>query len=229
MTHKFVVRSALMMFVVTIFVGCLSAQQVELYPNAGFFWPQRVHFGDTTARMRNEGIYGLKGGVFVTPNLQLEGSLGYINHFESRIAPTPLDQSSGIPPRTIYALLYDVNGSWNFGDRQFFGSRFSPYVTGGVGGLTTEVRHASSALIAGQYYKADSTGATVLSTGPIITVHDGAAFFSVNYGGGIKAMNLWGPVGLRADVRGRTFPNFRGRAMTWPEATGGLTFTFGER
>jgi len=51
----------------------------------------------------------------------------------------------------------------------------------------------------------------------------------VSYGGGIKATNLAGPLGFRLDLRGRTFPNFRGESLTWPEATAGLTFTFGER
>jgi hypothetical protein len=51
----------------------------------------------------------------------------------------------------------------------------------------------------------------------------------VSYGGGLKALQLWGPVGLRADVRGRTMPNFFGERLTWGEATGGLTFSWGER
>jgi len=59
-------------------------------------------------------------------------------------------------------------------------------------------------------------------------VADNSAFFSVNYGGGIKATRLWRPMDLRVDVRGRTFPNFRHNALTWPEATAGLTFTLGE-
>jgi hypothetical protein len=46
---------------------------------------------------------------------------------------------------------------------------------------------------------------------------------------GFKAMKLWGPMGARVDIRGRTFPNFRGETVTWPEATAGLVFTFGER
>ena len=44
----------------------------------------------------------------------------------------------------------------------------------------------------------------------------------------ILATKLWGPMGVRADIRGRTFPNFRGDTLTWPEVTAGLTFTFGE-
>ena len=58
---------------------------------------------------------------------------------------------------------------------------------------------------------------------------DGDTFFTVNYGGGVKAMNVWGPVGLRADVRGRTIPNFFHESPSWPEVTGGLLFSWGER
>src|SRR5207249_4223452 len=100
----------------------------------------------------------------------------------------------------------------------------------GIGGLSTEVRHATTALIAGELYRTDpATGTDVLNPTRTITVSDNTAFFSVNYGGGIKTTHLWGPAGFRADIRGRTFPNFRGQSLTWPEATAGLTFTFGER
>jgi hypothetical protein len=37
-----------------------------------------------------------------------------------------------------------------------------------------------------------------------------------------------GPVGLRANVYGRTMPNYFGRANSWAEITGGLIFTLGD-
>ena len=74
-----------------------------------------------------------------------------------------------------------------------------------------------------------ATGTPVLDTGRKVVVADNNAFFSVNYGVGIKTSRLWGPMGVRVDVRGRTFPNFpHNNALTWPEATAGLIFTFGE-
>jgi hypothetical protein len=210
------------------FVG--GHRQIELHPNAGGFWPGKTDFGDARTHMRNEGIYGLKAGAFLDPNIQLEGNFGYINHFEPRDIPIPLDTSFGVTPKTIYGLLFDLNGVWNFGQSQVFGNRVSPYVTAGVGGLTAEVRHANSALVAGSFYSTSSaTAAPVLSNGRTIVLNDGDTFLTVNYGGGVKAMNLWGPMGLRADVRGRTLPNFYGKAVHWPEVTGGLTFSWGER
>ena len=180
--------------------------------------------------MRDEGLYGLKAGVFLNDSVEVEGNFAYMNHFESRMAPTTLDQSFGIQPRTVHGLLYDLNGVWNFGSPSIWGSRLSPYVTGGIGGLSTEIPGGSNAaLIAGELYRNNASGTAVLNPTRTVVVHDNTAFLSVNYGGGIKALNMWGPVGLRMDVRGRTFPNFRGQSLTWPEATAGLTFSFGER
>jgi hypothetical protein len=207
-----------------------QSPEIELHPNAGFFWPRHIELGTTTAHMRDEGVYGLKAGVSVGDHAGIEGSFGYINHFESRLVPTRLDQSFGIQARSIFALLYDVNGVWNLSKREMFNARVTPYVTGGVGGLSTEVRDTTSALVAGELYRRDAaTGTAVLNPTRTIVVADNSAFFSVNYGAGIKATNVWGPMGFRLDVRGRTFPNFRGEALTWPEATAGLTFTLGER
>lgn len=203
--------------------------QIEIYPNAGFVWPRQVNFADSTAHLRDEGIYGLKAAASVNDYVQVEGSFGYMNHFESRLVPSTLDQSFGIQPRTVNGLLYDINGVWNFAKRPIFGSHVSPYVVGGVGGLSTEVRQADSALIAGQLYRTNAAGTATLNPTQTVVVHDNTAFFSVNYGGGVKGDKVWGPMGFRADFRGRTFPNFRGQPMTWPEATAGVTFTFGER
>jgi hypothetical protein len=83
--------------------------------------------------------------------------------------------------------------------------------------------------VGGDFYTRDpETAAVVLDTGRKVIVADNTPFFTINYGGGFKATNLKGPLGVRLDVRGRT-PNFRGDVMTWPEATAGLTFAFGER
>ena len=60
-------------------------------------------------------------------------------------------------------------------------------------------------------------------------IQDADTFFAFNYGGGIKANKLWGPLGLRADLRGRTMPNFKGYGLTWFEMTGGINIIWGER
>jgi len=174
-------------------------------------------------------MFGLKANAGITDNIEVEGNFGYVNHFESKFAPTTLDQSFGIAPHSVYGLIYDINGVYDFGKRPIFGTRVTPYVVAGIGGLSTLVRHGTTALLGGQVYTTDpATGNIALDTGRKIIVADNSAFFSVNYGGGVKATHLWGPMGVRADIRGRTFPNFRGDSLTWPELTAGLTFTFGE-
>jgi hypothetical protein len=202
MTSKFVVRLALILCVVTVFAATLSAQRAEIYPNAGFFWPDTMNNGQ---KFKSDGIYGMKGGVFLNQNVQLEGSFGYINHFELRQPASP----------TIFGVLYDVNGTYNFGERQFLNKRISPFLSVGAGGLTSEVRHGTSAIVR------NVSQTTVLN--------DGDTFFTVNYGGGVKFLNLAGPMGFRVDVRGRTMPNYFGETTTWLEPTAGLTFSWGER
>jgi len=60
-------------------------------------------------------------------------------------------------------------------------------------------------------------------------MESGDTFFTVNYGGGVKFLNVAGPMGFRVDIKGRTMPNFFGETTTWFEPTAGLTFSWGER
>jgi hypothetical protein len=202
----------------------------ELYVNAGAIWPTRIDtFSDN--KIKSQGIYGLKGGMYLGDNAELEGSFGYLNHFEPSRRPNPLDFNTvgTIGQPSILAFMYDVNFLWNFGASSAFGAHVSPYVVMGVGGLTAEVRHGESAFLDGGGLVPTRSGVLVPNPVPTRVISDGDTFFTVNYGGGIKAMNLWGPVGLRADFRGRTIPNFYHSSTTWPEVTGGLLFSFGER
>jgi hypothetical protein len=200
--------------------------QLEINPYGGFFWPG--HGGDL--HLRDEGMYGLRALASVTDNLQVEGNFGYINHVEGRFMPTLLDQSFGITPQTVHGLIYDINGVYNFGYHPLFGSGVSPYVVGGIGGLSTLIQNSTSALIGGQLYATDpATGAVTFAPHRTVLVADNSAFLSFDYGVGLKATKIWGPMGARVDIRGRTFPNFRGQTITWPEATAGLLFTFGEK
>src|SRR5262249_32676886 len=82
--------------------------------------------------------------------------------------------------------------------RQFLNARVSPYLVVGAGGLTADIRDASAAFVNG--------GGTATAPGRVLHDHD--TFFTVNYGGGVKVMNVLGPIGFRADVLGRTIPNF---------------------
>jgi len=220
------VRSALILCVLTVCAATLSAQRAEIYPNAGYFWPDTMNNGQ---RLKSDGIYGMKGGVFMGQNAQLEGSFGYVNHFEMRQPPNTFNPGFGIVQPTVFGLLYDVNGTYNFGERQFLNKRISPFLSVGAGGLTTEIRHGSSTFLEGGGNVIDSAGAVVPNTARSKMLNDGDTFFTVNYGAGVKFLNLAGPMGFRVDVRGRTLPNFFGETTTWFEPTAGITFSWGER
>lgn len=189
----------------TIAVALLStaafAQKVEIHPYAGGFFP--AEWADS-ASFKNEGLYGVRGGVFLTNNIEVEGNLGYINHFEF--------ESTATKSR---AWLWDANGSYNFFSPRL--KKITPFVTGGVGAVTAVIDDFDQAIL------------PVGNTDRSITLKDSDTFFALNYGGGIKAIRLWGPLGLRADVRGRTLPNFFGRNNTWLETTGGILLSWGER
>lgn len=175
---------------------------MEINPYAGGFFP--AEWGDS-ASFKNEGLYGVRGGYFLTKNLEVEGNLGYINHFEFE----------GAGHTKSRAWLWDANGSYNFFPSRL--NKVTPFVTGGVGGVTASVRDSDQAIL------------PIGTTGRSITLEDSNTFFAVNYGGGVKGIRLWGPLGFRADVRGRTLPNFFGRNNTWLETTGGLLISWGER
>jgi len=69
-----------------------------------------------------------------------------------------------------------VNGSWNFGQRQFFNTRISPYLTIGAGGLTAEIKDAASTYIRSDGVKfADGT---FVPSGRSILLNDGDTFLT---------------------------------------------------
>jgi hypothetical protein len=144
--------------------------------------------------MDKQGIYGVRGGFFITDNFQLEGNFAYLDSLKF----------SSIPDPAAKAFLVDFNGAYNFPRVNF--KRAEPFVTGGAGAVMAESR-------------------TILP----VFIQDADTFFAFNYGGGIKANKLWGPLGLRADLRGRTMPNFKGYGLTWFEMTGGINIIWGER
>jgi hypothetical protein len=226
MTSTFFVRLALVGIILMAFTAPLSAQRVELYPNAGYFWPDTMDSGN---RLKTDGIYGLKGGVFLDQHSQLEGSFGYINHFELRQPPNSFNPTFGIVQPSVRGLLYDLNASYNFGGRQFLNHRISPFLTIGGGGLTAHIPNASSVFIEGGGNVINSAGVIVPNPARSKIMENNDTFFTFNYGGGIKFLNVAGPMGFRVDVRGRTLPNFFGQTTTWFEPTAGLTFSWGER
>ena len=182
------------------------AQKYEVHPYAGGAWMTDYQ---NVLDFKNPGIFGVKGGGFVTDNFELEGNVGYMNQFNMR----------GYNYRS-HAYLYEFAVNYNMWKAR--AGRVYPFVSAGVGGTTVDTENFSN--------PANQNAAIYLrpSASPIV-LEDGDTFFNFSYGGGVKGSRLWGPVGLRADIRGRTMPNFFGEHIHSFEATGGLLFSWGER
>jgi hypothetical protein len=101
-------------------------------------------------------------------------------------------------------FIWEGLASYNFARPHHF------YASFGLGGVTATVSPDSI----------DFWGSSIPSRD---------TFLSLSYGGGIKVLRKWGPVGYRFDIRGRTLPNYNGFAYNWLETTGGLTFSWGPR
>ena len=108
----------------------------------------------------------------------------------------------------VRGLVWGVNAVRNF---TLPNTKAIPFYTFGVGAVTA------------------SGSATTVLPDRTIRIDSGDSFFSLNYGIGIKAPRVFGSVGLRANIYGRTMPNFFGRANSWAEITGGLVFPIGSK
>jgi len=215
----------LMLFVVLVVGVCGApafAQKWEVYPYAGGAFTTDYKIFD----FKNPGVFGLKGGLFVSDNVSIEANGGYVNQFNFR----------GFSYRT-HALTYDISGLYNFANVNIRGVR--PFVTFGIGGTTLSI---DSRVNTGDHDSAvypipipPEEQVITPNRGPIpqtlipFTLSSGDAFFQFNYGGGIKAQRLFGPMGFRADFKGNTMPNFFGSSVSQFVMTGGLLFSFGER
>jgi hypothetical protein len=212
---------------VVVLAGVLAmpsfAQKWEVYPYAGgsFTGDFRAHPDQIEKfSLVNPGMFGVRGGFFATETLQIEGNFGYMNQFKIR---------NGLDP-TIRAFQYDGGVLYNFSRV----SRFSPYVAGGVGAMTLSVSDSADVIDDGvAIYPVPvppfSVGGPILATSRPFTVEDGDTFLSFTYGGEIKFERVWGPLGFRVDVRGRTMPNYYGDTVNAFEPTGGILLSWGER
>src|SRR5207244_4882593 len=103
------------------------------------------------------------------------------------------------------------------------------FLSVGGGGLTAHIPNAPFAFVEGGGNVLTPGGAVIPNPGGTRIMNDGATFFTVNYGGGVKFLNVAGPMGFRLDVRGRTLPNFYGQTTTWLAPSAGLNFSWAER
>src|SRR5262245_7229070 len=187
---------------ITLAAPALLAQKYEFNPYGGFYWPNHTNVG----RIRNSSIWGGRFGYFFDPNFELEGNVGYLNHFSVT--------GIGVKNRGI---LYEVAGAYNFSAQEWpFHQKFTPFLLLGGGAIQSLLRDTDSFDFIGP-------------SGKFVRMTNNNTFFQVSYGGGLKSEKLWGPLGARFDIRGRTLPNYYHSTPTWLELTGGVNFMFGER
>jgi len=219
-------RWVLLLIAMAVSATSTFAQLYEIHPYAGGqFLTNFKAAPDQIGRFdfRNPAVFGLKGGMFATENWLIEGNAGYVNQmkFRNHIEPA------------IYGIQWEALGSFHAFRARF--ARVFPYFSAGIGGLTLNARNPLDADDEDKVVYAVNTTPRALPGSPFapttqaFIIEDGDTFFNFSYGGGVKGQRLWGPIGLRADLRGRTMPNFYGKAVHGFEMTGGLLVNWGER
>lgn len=202
-----------------ICVAPIFAQEYEIHPYAGGL---SMSSFNSSLNFKNPAIFGLKGGAFVTDHLMIEGNVGWMN----QINFSGYHYSTG-------GILYEGDASYNFYHARARG--VVPFVSFGVGGLSVKTSSGinmndhNAAVYVFPLSPLQATAGPIPNTIGTLSVSDNDTFFTFSYGGGIKGQRLWGPLGLRADFRGRTLPSFYGQTVNAFEATGGLLFSWGER
>jgi outer membrane protein with beta-barrel domain len=212
----------------------VSAQALEAYIFGGANGRGSKVFD---AKIPSGGTYGFKFGGFFDQNVELDGNLSWYNHF-GLSAPEGVEifhPVTDVLDTEVRALLWEASASYNFGARKV-GAQWTPYVTFGAGGITSRLKNADSIFVTGGgfvrnplFSPGSSRPALIPNPARQIVMDDNDTFFTISYGGGIKAMKLWGPAGVRFEIRGRTIPNFYSEGVTRAEYTGGLLLSWGER
>ena len=208
-----------------VFASPALAQKYEVFPYAGgeFWGGFRAHEDQLEKfSLTDPALFGVRGGFMVSPNLQLEGNVSYATQFRIR---STFDNNFN---PSIHAMQYEAGLLYNFSRRKFV-----PYLTLGAGALVQDISNPSDPFDPEQVtynviVPPFNNGGPIPFTTRQITMKDGNTFFTFSYGGGIKGQRLWGPLGFRIDLRGRTVPNFYSETINAFEPTGGILFTWGE-
>lgn len=174
-------------------------QKYELHPLVGR--TASAKWADAY-NLKSVSILGVRGARFYNDTTQVEGEFVYVPHFEFK----------GTDPETR-AFVWGVSLSRNFILPKSESTAL--YFSFGVGGVTARTESGMPS--------------TVQLSGRSLTFDNNDTFFDLKYGGGIKWLNVSGPVGLRLNAIAHTMPNFFGSANTFAEFSGGLIFTWGDR
>jgi hypothetical protein len=117
---RFLICSSSAFIVMCVCTLSLAAQKLEIDPYVGgFFSGKAAHLFD----VKNQPMYGIKAGLFTSPNFEIEGHFGYINN---------LAYVGTLTRKKAY--IWEGLATYNF-------SKF--YASYGLGGVTTTVSEAS--------------------------------------------------------------------------------------
>ena len=156
MIRKLSTHLTLIVLFLATFAANSFAQKIEAFAYGGGIFPS----GTSIGQFVNTNIWGANGGVFLTPNIELEGSFGFVNHFNLNGDPNPLHVELGLSRPASRGYVYDFLGSYNFGPRAALGVRMTPYLVLGAGVLHTTVVDAPAVLIHATQYEVDSLTGT---------------------------------------------------------------------
>src|SRR5215471_9347205 len=115
----------------------------DISPYAGYVWPQSfTGIGD----FKGSQVLGVRGGFFVTSGFEIGGNYYYNAHFQPRRANSAASLAGdlGFPQGAVRANVWELEFTYNFGNRRLVGSTVRPYVVVGTGGLTTRVVNQDS-------------------------------------------------------------------------------------
>ena len=78
----------------------LFAQAAEINPYGGYYWPGH---NDAVGEFKNNALWGVRGGGYVTPSFELGGNFAWLNHFQpnKENAPATLAGNLGFPQGNV--------------------------------------------------------------------------------------------------------------------------------
>ena len=121
----------------------LFAQGFEVSPYGGFYWPS-----DNTGvgEFKSSQVLGVRGGYYISPSIEVGGNYSWSNHFQPSSSDTAASFAGdlGFPQGAVRAHLWEAEFTYNFGQRNMFGSMLKPYAVVGAGGVTSNIKNTDT-------------------------------------------------------------------------------------
>jgi opacity protein-like surface antigen len=216
----------LLLITVTFVPSSLFAQAFEINPYAGYIWTGK---NNEVGSFLNNQLLGVRGGGYVSHNLELGLNYSWNNHFQPSHSNETANLAGdlGFPQGSVRAQVWEAEFTYHFAQRSALGSHFKPYAVAGFGTLRTTVKDPDTFVLNTRSFT-KPCGCLGYAANDVLD--DGDKFFTFSYGGGAKWNRVWGKMGFFGDFRGRTIPNFfNGHGTNSPELSAGLTFAWGEK